>query len=179
MPTISKQIIAAAALAGASIAVATPASAAGFWETLFSVPQRPAVTPMPESDPLRMTVRPKRKKTTAKLDGATKDVKEGPKTPLSKPMEYANDPFWYLRDETLKKGDIIVLKNRVVVFDGGARAYANFAGFQSSPLLSNKAKSQLKYLVSAPKDNYTVWEPFQSISNRNASASAELSERMR
>ncbi|CAN7161551.1 hypothetical protein LJR090_000310 [Bosea sp. LjRoot90] len=177
MPSISKQVIAVAALAAASIAVASPANAAGFWETLFGVPQRRAVAPLPESVPLHMTVRPSRKK--AKLDGATKDVKDGPKTPLVKPMEYANDPFWYLRDETLKKGDIIVLKDRVVVFDGGTRAYANFASFQTSKLLSAKAKGQLKYLISTPRDNYTVWEPVQSIGDRNAAASAELSERTR
>lgn len=176
MPTISKQIMAAAALSAAAV-VASPASAAGFWETLFGVPQRRTVAPMPESNPLHMTVRPKRKKTTVKLDGATKE--DGPKPKLVKPMEYASDPFWYLKDETLKKGDIIVLKDRVVVFDGGARAYANFASFQTSKLLSAKAKSQLKYLVSTPRDNYTVWEPVQSISDRNTTTSAELSERTR
>jgi hypothetical protein len=177
VPTISKHVIVAAALAATSLIVTSPASAAGFWETLFGVPQRRAVAPMPESsNPLHMTVRPKRKKAAAKLDGATTD---GPKPKLVKPMEYANDPFWYLKDETLKKGDIIVLNDRVVVFDGGGRAYANFASFQTSKLLSAKAKSQLKYLVSTPRDNYTVWEPVQSISDRNATTSAELSERGR
>lgn len=176
MPSISKKVIVAAALAVTSTVLASPASAAGFWETLFGVPQRRAVAPMPDGNPLHMTVRPKRKKASAKLDGATKD---GPKTPLVKPMEYANDPFWYLRDETLKKGDIVVLKDRVVVFDGGARAYANFASFQTSRLLSAKAKKQLKYLVSTPRDNHSVWEPVQAISDRNSTTSAELSERTR
>ncbi|SFD05610.1 hypothetical protein SAMN05428997_116151 [Bosea sp. CRIB-10] len=173
MPTVSKQIFAAAALAAAAFAAA-PASAAGFWETLFGVPQRPTYAPLPDN-PLHMTVRPKRKKAATTLDAG----KDGPKPKLVKPMEYASDPFWYLKDETLKKGDIIVLKDRVVVFDGGARDYANFASFQTSRLLSAKAKSQLKYLVSTPRDNYTVWEPVQSISDRNVSASAELSERTR
>jgi hypothetical protein len=171
---MSKPIIAAAALAAASVALASPASAAGFWETLFGVPQRPTYAPVPDN-PLHMTVRPKQKKAGTTLDAG----KDGPKPKLVKPMEYANDPFWYLKDETLKKGDIIVLKDRVVVFDGGSRAYSNFASFQSSPLLSAKAKSQLKYLVSTPRDNHTVWEPVQSISDRNISASAELSERTR
>lgn len=174
MPTVSKQAIAAAALLAAA-AVASPARAAGFWETLFGVPQRRTVAPAPEGNPLHMTVRPKRKKATATLDAG----KDGPKPKLVKPMEYANDPFWYLKDETLKKGDIIVLNDRVVVYDGGARAYANFASFQTSKLLSARAKSQLKYLVSTPRDNYTVWEPVQSISDRNATTSAELSERTR
>lgn len=172
MPTVSRQIIAAAALAAASV-VATPAGAAGFWETLFGVPQRPAYAPLP-GDPLHMTVRPKRRK-AATLDAG----RDGPKPKLVQPMEYANDPYWYLRDETLRKGDIIVLKDRIVVFEGGARAPANFAGFQTSRLLSAKAKSQLKYLVSAPREDDTVWEPVRSISERNASTSAELSERMR
>ena len=173
MPTVSKQIIAIVALAAASVA-ASPAGAAGFWETLFGVPQRPTYAPVPDN-PLHMTVRPKRKKAGATLDAG----KDGPKPKLVKPMEYASDPFWYLKDETLKKGDIIVLKDRVVVFDGGARDYANFASFQTSRLLSAKAKSQLKYLVSTPRDNYTVWEPVQSISDRNVATSAELSERTR
>ena len=173
MPTISKQII-AALLAATFVASAAPASAAGFWETLFGVPQRPTYAPVPDN-PLHMTVRPKRKKGAATLDAG----KDGPKPKLVKPMEYANDPFWYLRDETLKKGDIIVLKDRVVVFDGGGRGYANFASFQTSKLLSAKAKGQLKYLVSTPRDNHTVWEPVQSITDRTSSASAELSERAR
>jgi hypothetical protein len=169
--------MAAAALAAASfVFAAAPAQAAGLWETLFGATPRPALAPMPQSDPLHMTVRPKRKKDPAKLDGTAKD---GPATPLAKPMEYANDPFWYLKDETLKKGDIVVLKDRVVVFGGGERAYANFAAFQSSRLLSDRAKSQLRYLVSAPKDNSTIWEPVKAIGERNLTTAAELSERTR
>lgn len=174
MSIISNRAI-AAALTIASLGVASPAGAAGFWETLFGVPQRRAIAPAPEGNPLHMTVRPKRKKAKAVLDAG----KDGPKPLLVKPMDYANDPFWYLKDETLKKGDIIVLKDRVVVFDGGPRAYVNFASFQTSKLLSNKAKSQLRHLISAPKDTSTIWEPVQSIADRNATASAELSERTR
>lgn len=174
--SIPNRSMAAATLAAACFVVAAPAQAAGFWETLFGAPARPALAPLPQGDPLHMTVRPKRKKDPAKLDGAAKD---GPATPLAKPMDYAGDPFWYLRDETLKKGDIVVLKDRVVVFGGGERAHANFAAFQSSRLLSDRAKSQLRYLVSAPKDNSTVWEPVRAIGDRNTTTAAELSERTR
>lgn len=168
--------MAAAALAAAFVVFAPPARAAGFWETLFGVPSRPALAPTPQRAPLHMTVRPRRKKDAVKLDGLDKD---GPSTPLVKPMEYAGDPFWYLKDETLKKGDIIVLKDRVVVFAGGERAFASFAAFQTSRLLSDKAKSQLRYLVSAPKDTTTIWEPVKAIADRNSTAAAELSERTR
>ncbi|WP_186416769.1 hypothetical protein [Bosea sp. CS1GBMeth4] len=169
MPSFRQLIAVAAGLSAA--AFAAPAAAAGFWETLFGIPPRPAVAPRPESGPLHMTVRPKRKKVV----GTGQD---GPKTLLAKPMEYADDPFWYLKDETLKKGDVIVLKDRVVVFDGGARAYANFASFQTSPLLSARAKSQLRYLVSAPKDNSTVWQPAKPAGEPGAASTAKLPERI-
>lgn len=173
----SHRTVAAAALTVAALLSSAPAQAAGFWETLFGAPARPALAPLPGRDPLHMTVRPKRKKDDGrKLDGAAKD---GPSTPLAKPIEYAKDPFWYLKDETLKKGDIVVLKDRVVVFGGGERAYANFAAFQTSRLLSDRAKTQLKYLVSAPKDSSTVWEPLKVIKARNIATAAELSERLR
>lgn len=176
MPSFPNRTAAIAVLV-ASAAFAAPAEA-GFWETLFGAPvRRPVLAPLPERDPLHMTVRPKRKKDDGlKLDGT---AKEGPSTPLAKPIEYAKDPFWYLKDETLKKGDIIVLKDRVVVFSGGERAYANFAAFQTSRLLSDRAKTQLKYLVSAPKDSSTVWEPLEVIKARNLTTAAELSERLR
>lgn len=171
MPSFRQAIVVVAGLG--AVALASPAGAAGFWETLFGIPQRPAVAPRLESDPLHMTVRPKRKKAAAS-PGAGHD---GPKTPLARPMEYANDPFWYLKDETLKKGDVIVLKDRVVVFDGGARAYANFASFQTSPLLSARTKNQLRYLVSAPQDNSTVWQPAKAVAEPGATGSAGLPER--
>lgn len=173
----SHRTVAATALAVAALVSSAPAKAANFWETLFGAPARPALAPMPERGPLHMTVRPKRKKAALdKVDGSGKDE---PAMPRVTPIEYAKDPFWYLKDETLKKGDIIVLKDRVVVFGGGERAYANFAAFQTSRLLSDRAKSQLKYLVSAPKDRSTVWEPLEIIKARNTTTAAELSERVR
>ncbi len=175
MPSFPNRTAIAAVLA-ASTAFAAPAEA-GFWDTLFGAPPRPVLAPAQERAPLHMTVRPKRKKDDGlKLDGTAKD---GPSTPLAKPIEYAKDPFWYLKDETLKKGDIIVLKDRVVVFGGGERAYANFAAFQTSRLLSDRAKTQLRYLVSAPKDSSTIWEPLEVIKARNLTTAAELSERLR
>lgn len=170
MPSFRQIIAVAAGLSAA--AFAPSAAAAGFWETLFGVPQRPAVAPRPESDPLHMTVRPKRHKPAGLAAG-----QDGPKTRLVKPMDYADDPFWYLKDETLKKGDVIVLKDRVVVFDGGPRSYANFASFQSSSLLSARTKSQLRYLVSAPKDNSTVWAPAKAGGEASAASAARLPER--
>jgi len=168
-------IAAAALLAVAPFAIAAPAQA-GFLDSLFGIAPRPVLAPVPDSVPLHMTVRPRHKKSGQPVAAPGKDE---PPMPRVMPMEYASDPFWYLKDATLKKGDIIVLKDRVVVFDGGARAYASFGPFQSSRLLSDRAKKQLKYLVSNPKDTHTVWEPLEVIKTRNATTAAELSERVR
>ena len=42
-------------------------------------------------------------------------------------LDAENDPTWYLKDPTLRRGDIIVLKTGVVVFDGQPKA-EHFSG---------------------------------------------------
>lgn len=41
-----------------------------------------------------------------------------PKEQLSRTMDPAKQPDWYLTDPTIKKGDVLFLNNRVVVFKG-------------------------------------------------------------
>lgn len=170
MSAPANRILAALLAAGASLTLAAPARA-GFWDQIFGVAPRPVYAPAQIDNPLNVTVRPRHKK-DAGLPKAPKD-----EAPMKRvyPIEYAKDPYWYTRDETLKKGDIIVLNNRVVVFDGGDRRGANFTAFLASRLLSAKAKSHLKYLVSTPKDNHTVWEPVATIRARNIEAANEAS----
>lgn len=162
------------ALAASSLTSAAPAQA-NFLETLFGIAPRQVVAPVPEREPLHMTVRP-RESRPGQPGTAAKDV---PPAPRVAPMEYANDPFWYLKDPTLKKGDIIVLDGRVVVFNGGERSYSNFLGFQSSRLLSERSKKQLKHLVSTPLDTHTIWEPAEIMKSNAAATSLEVSESTR
>ncbi|WP_332680604.1 hypothetical protein [Bosea sp. (in: a-proteobacteria)] len=158
-----------AALAAASFAVAAPAQA-NFLERLFGVAPRPVLAP--ESTPLHMTVRPKHRKPG---QPAATTGKDEPPIPRVAPMEYANDPFWYLKDPTLKKGDIVVLQDRVVVFNGGERSYSNFLGFQASRLLSERGKKQLKHLVSTPRDTRVIWEPAEIMKSGGAMTTVEVS----
>lgn len=170
------RLAALAALAAASLASAAPAQA-NFLEALFGIAPRQVVAPAPERAPLHMTVRPRAPKDGRPGLGAA--AKDTPPAPRVAPMEYANDPFWYLKDPTLKKGDIIVLDGRVVVFNGGERSYSNFLGFQSSRLLSERSKKQLKHLVSTPLDTHTIWEPAEIMKSNAAATSVEVSESAR
>ncbi|HEV7338935.1 MAG TPA: hypothetical protein VGO06_23365 [Bosea sp. (in: a-proteobacteria)] len=162
------------ALAAASLTSAAPAQA-NFLETLFGIAPRQVVAPVPEREPLHMTVRPR-----AQRDGkpgiAAKDT---PPTPRVAPMEYASDPFWYLKDPTLKKGDIIVLDGRVVVFNGGERSYSSFLSLKDSRLLSERSKKQLKHMVSTPLDTHTIWEPAEIMKSNGAMTTVEVSESAR
>lgn len=168
------RLAALVALAAACFAGAAPAQA-NFLETLFGIAPRQVVAPVPEREPLHMTVRPRAPK-DGRPGAAAKDA---PPTPRVAPMEYASDPFWYLKDPTLKKGDIIVLGGRVVVFNGGERSYSNFLGFQSSRLLSERAKKQLKHMVSTPLDTHTIWEPAEIMKSNGSMTSVEVSESAR
>lgn len=162
-----------AALAAASFAIGAPAQA-NFLERLFGVAPRPVLAP--ESTPLHMTVRPKHRKSG---QPAATAGKHEPPIPRVTPMEYANDPLWYLKDPTLKKGDVIVLQDRVVVFNGGERSYSNFLGFQSSRLLSERGKKQLRHLVSTPRDTHTIWEPAEIMKSGAITTPVEVSESAR
>lgn len=163
-------------LASASLTSAAPAQA-NFLETLFGIAPRQVVAPVPEREPLHMTVRPRAQRDGRPGVGAA--AKDAPPTPRVAPMEYANDPIWYLKDPTLKKGDIIVLDGRVVVFNGGERSYSSFLSIKESRLLSERAKKQLKHMVSTPLDTHTIWEPAEIMKSNGAMTTVEVSESAR
>lgn len=168
------RLTAVIALAAASLTSAVPAQA-NFLETLFGIAPRRVVAPVPEREPLHMTVRPR-----APRDGRSGiATKEAPPTPRVAPMEYASDPYWYLKDPTLKKGDVIVLDGRVVVFSGGERSYSSFQSIKESRLLSERAKKQLRHMVSTPIDTHTVWEPAEIMKSNGAMTTVEVSESAR
>ncbi|MGW9332278.1 hypothetical protein [Bosea sp. NPDC055594] len=168
------RLTAVIALAAVSLTSAVPAQA-NFLETLFGIAPRRVVAPVPEREPLHMTVRPR-----APRDGRPGvATKEAPPTPRVAPMEYASDPYWYLKDPTLKKGDVIVLDGRVVVFSGGERSYSSFQSIKESRLLSERAKKQLRHMVSTPIDTHTVWKPAEIMKSNGAMTTVEVSESAR
>lgn len=97
-----------AGLAGTlCLAHAPQAMAAGFFDdfarALFGRPAAPPIL----SDPF--ATKPRRHKPRPEV--------AKPNAPAAK-LDPATDAFWYLHDPTLRKGDIIVTRSGVVVFDG-------------------------------------------------------------
>lgn len=92
---------------------------ANFLETLFGI-SRSAPSPNDRpSNPLHVTVSGKVKKArTRRVRQSTTAIEAAMPR---KPEINASDPHWYLKDTTLRRGDIVVLKNRVLVFQGDAR----------------------------------------------------------
>jgi len=117
----------------------TPARA-GFLDTLFGRPQVPVRQIEAESDPLSVTVR----KRAAKKKPAI--PKEAPAVVLQKPtLDSSKDPYWYLKDETLRRGDIVVLPNRVLVLRDSSSTLrpGAFDDIRRSPNLSNRERARI------------------------------------
>lgn len=107
---MTRRMILAIGLAGSiGLAMAPQAKAAGFLDDLtraiFGNPTPPAAIGGPEGP----SIRPKSQKPRA--------VSAKPTAPAVK-LDPASDAYWYLRDPTLRKGDIVVTRSGVVVFDG-------------------------------------------------------------
>lgn len=77
----------------------------------------PARSVQPAYEPLEMTVKPRRK--AASKSGTPKyaDVSSKPAPPAVK-LDPATDPNWFLGDPTLRRGDIVVTRQGVLVYQG-------------------------------------------------------------
>jgi hypothetical protein len=128
-------------IALAGFGTALPAQA-GFLDDLFGRPRAPVRQVEPESVPLSVTVRKKARK--KKL--AAPKLKEAPAVALQKPtLDPAKDPFWYLKDETLRRGDIVVLPNRVLVLrDSSSNLRPSaFEDVRRTSSLSNRERARI------------------------------------
>ena len=100
--------------AAACIAATMPANAAGLLDDLASAlfgraRPRPVIEYEPY-DPLSVTVKPRRKRAPA-------EVASKPKPPVVK-LDPQHDPDWYLKDPTLRRGDVVVTARGVLVYQG-------------------------------------------------------------
>ena len=142
----------------AFVAVGTQAaSAEGFLDALGAAlfGHRPATAPGVQvpygGEPLRMRVRPLRQQVGHRsLRKSRKSrVAAAPKAPLVK-IDPDADPTWYLADATLRRGDIIVTKGGVVVFEGAAgREHGpdEFAALSETRLVPPSERRMLTYAV--------------------------------
>jgi hypothetical protein len=134
----------------ALVSGALPAQA-GFLDFIFGGPQ---LRPRGEI-PLEMTVRPEQP--------VQPRYGTGDEIPHVKviPIDPVAVPDWYLVDPTLKPGDIVVLPNKVLVYNGrrAQRRLADFDDLDRSRSLSGKTRERVRLLTEyshGPAGNYTI-----------------------
>ena len=113
---------------------------AGFLDDLFRRPAAPVRQVEPESSPLHVTVS---KKARAKKKAA---VLTAPPVILQKStLDSSKDPHWYLKDETLRRGDLVVLPDRVLMFRDkkSARGPGAFEDIRKSASLSKRERTRI------------------------------------
>jgi hypothetical protein len=119
---------------------------AGLLEMLFGgpAPQRQEVAP------LEMTIRPTKKPTSKpKIPRVSMDDDGDSKRFLQVSIDPVSNPDWYLTDPTLRRGDIVVLPNKVLVYAGGrtSRRLADFDDLQGTRLVSSRDRERIKLLT--------------------------------
>lgn len=148
-------MIAAAALV-ASAAATSPAHA-GFFDFLFGGSdgfEQPRYRPSYGGPALGVRVNPRRRPKVASLPGGTQQPRtragRGAKDAAAPAkIDPIKNPDWYLSDATLRRGDIVVLKGKVVVFEGGRVPLAreDFTALEKSNLVSKKERDAIKTMA--------------------------------
>lgn len=134
-------LIAAAASAGTA--------QAGFLDWLFG-PRKPAAPVASAQQPVSVTIRPAHRKRVASKQKpkAAPVVQLSPAEMLARTIDPIANPDWWLIDPTLRKGDILVLTDRVVVFAGGKVGLAtNYSSLEKSRLVSKKERLQIAMMT--------------------------------
>jgi hypothetical protein len=121
---------------------------AGFFERLFGVESQPEqpryYQPAPaedfdrptyRSEPLDFTIRKRAKERAVRKERPRREPVETASAPAG-PIDPVAVPDWHLQDPTLRRGDIVVLKDEVLVFKGGRLPFSreNFASLSESDL---------------------------------------------
>ena len=134
------RFIAMGVAGAAMLAVAPQAQAASifddFAKAFFGRPAAPQAQQV-SSDPLEMTVQPRRK--APKFS----ETSSKPPPPVVQ-LDPATDPNWYLADPTLRRGDIVVTNGGVLVYQGrdsDVLRRSDFASLGSGKASSKKAGS--------------------------------------
>ncbi|TCR62586.1 hypothetical protein EV560_110131 [Bosea sp. BK604] len=151
---MSKRFAACSLLVVVGLAATGPAQA-GILEDLaravFGRPARLAPTYLaPEPLPLDVTVRPQHRKKASVAASAK------PKPPAIK-LDPETEPYWYLRDPTLRRGDIVVARSGALVFEGpreSEHVTADFVALEHSRLVPKAFKQRINAAVAG-----TVTDP--------------------
>lgn len=141
-----------AALAGLGITTVAGRAEAGLFDFLFGRPNPGPqyYYPNVQAAPLEMRVRPRRT-TTTKHQGTEKRV-------VATSIDPVKNPTWYLADPTLRRGDIVVLKGKILVYDGGSRGSdgtEDFTALKDSRLVSKGERERIQKMAGG-QDSTTV-----------------------
>ncbi|WP_152016674.1 MULTISPECIES: hypothetical protein [unclassified Bosea (in: a-proteobacteria)] len=144
-------MILALGIAGTIGFAMTPqAKAAGFLDDLtraiFGNPTPPAAIGVPDGP----AIRPKPSK--------PRPVNTRPAEPAVK-LDPASDAYWYLRDPTLRKGDIVVTRSGIVVFDGQKSSEHASSAFTALEDTKHLPKVQQQTLEAAAARGRALFTP--------------------
>ncbi|TDR94126.1 hypothetical protein [Enterovirga rhinocerotis] len=140
-----RPILLAATTAAASLAF-TGGAQAGLFDFLFGGMQPRHVAPAPgygDGAPLGVRVNPRKRERAARVP------RERAKPVAQKPIDPVKQPNWYLEDPTLRRGDIIVLKTGVMVYNGGAKPQTreDFTALSKSRLVSKSERERIQKMA--------------------------------
>lgn len=141
-------------VAVAATLVSAPAAQAGFLDFLFAprkpvvaAPQiavHPHVTMQPRAARSMRTGKPVKVAKSAKSSDRAWAVMTDPKEHLARTIDPVANPDWHLIDPTLRRGNVLVLTDRVLVFTGGRiGAPASYVSLAETRLVSKTERTRI------------------------------------
>lgn len=151
---------------------AAPAQA-NFLDVLFGRSPAPSYRYVPDGDPLNVTVRKKAPRKKAVVH------KETPSVLQKSTLDPAKDPHWYLKDHTLRRGDIVVLPNRVLVMRGQASDLrpSSFEDIRSSKGISSRERNRILAITQPQPGTMAKFTPVTEAAYASSTASAAVALR--
>lgn len=140
---------------------------AGLFDFLFGGFARPQPAPQYYSPPpLEMRVNPRPKKAHVREEGPAK-----PRV-LARAIDPVKNPNWYLEDPTLRRGDVVVLKGQILVYDGGRNAGSRdaFTALKDSRILSKGERDRIQQMAGGRNSTTVENEIIQTGKKPTASA---------
>ena len=147
---------------------------AGFLDDLArAFGSRPAapVYAAPQADPLSVTVRPERR-----LSNAPAPYVASKPTPPVVNLDPQTDPDWYLKDPTLRRGDIVVTSRGVQIYQGRDSDSIRRADFTALIGGRERAKPWQQQLQAAAPGG-RVFFGYSSVNVQEAQATAKQASR--
>lgn len=141
------RMLAVAASASVGLVGMTGTAQAGLFDFLFGGFSQPQAAPQYYSPaPLDVRVNPRARRSMQSRSESTSKPKA-----LATAIDPVKNPNWYLEDPTLRRGDIVVLKGRILVFDGGRNvgSVEAFTDLKASRLLSKGERDRIQQMAGA------------------------------